>query len=196
VLRLSSLLGTEVRRGAGSLGRLVDLSVAIGAEGTPPIESAWVRRGRRETIGIRLVAGFELSGDAMLLAADTDEATANAGLLLARHVLDAQLIDLEEKRLVRVGDVLLSETGDGLRLAGVEIGVQPVLRRLGLGVIASHADSERIAWGDLHFTSTRADTLQLSVPRRAIRHLPVERIGARPGRRFGRVMWARRHAPR
>ena len=55
---------------------------------------------------------------------------------MARHVLDAQLIDLEEKRLVRVGDVLIEEAGDGLRLAGVEIRARPVLRRLGLAGLA------------------------------------------------------------
>jgi hypothetical protein len=197
VLRLTSLLGTEVRRGSASLGRLGDLGAAVGEDGCPPIVSAWVRRGRRAATGFGLGDGFELSGDGLVIGEGGDEPRASAtGLLLRRHVLDAQLIDLEEKRLVRVGDVLLGEEAGGLRLAGVEIGVATVLRRLGLAAIASRAGSETIAWGDLHFTATRADTLQLSVPRQAIRHVPVEEIGARPGRRFGRVMRARRHAPR
>ncbi len=196
MLRLTSLLGIEVRRGSDYLGRLVDLS-AIEEDGRPPIGSAWARRGRREVIGIGLDAGFEISDQALVVEDGAGEETvAGAGLLLARHVLDAQLIDLQEKRLVRVGDVLIEEEEDGLRLAGVETGARPVLRRLGLGAIASRAGSETIDWIDLHFTSTRADTLQLSVPRSAIRHLPLEEIGARPGRRFGRVMRARRHAPR
>ena len=147
--------------------------------------------------GIGLEAGFQLLGETLVLSEEATEAFGpGAGLLLAGHVLDAQLIDLEEKRLVRVGDVLLSEEGDGLRLAGVEFGARPVLRRLGLKAIASRSGSETIDWNDLHFTSTRADTLQLSVPRAAIRHLPPEEIGARPGRRYGRIMRARRHAPR
>jgi hypothetical protein len=70
------------------------------------------------------------------------------------------------------------------------------LRRLGLGWLAARAGSETIDWSDLHFTGTRADTLQLSVPCSAIRHQPPERIGVRAGRLFGRVMRARRHAPR
>ncbi len=76
----------------------------------------------------------------------------------------------------------------------MEIGAAPVLRRLGLGALASRASSETIDWSSLHCTSTRADTLQLSVPRAAIRHLPLEEIGARPGRRFSRIMRARRHS--
>jgi hypothetical protein len=196
VLRLTSLLGIEVRRGSEALGRLADLG-AIEGGGRPRIDSAWIHRGRGEPIRVGLDAGFELTGDALLLNEDgAAVGSAGPGLLLRRHVLDAQLIDLEEKRLVRVGDVLLGEEAGGLRLAGVEIGAAPVLRRLGLEAIASRAGSETIAWEDLHFTTTRADTLQLSVPREAIRHVPEEEIGARPGRRFGHVMRARRHAPR
>ena len=196
MLRLTSLLGIEVRRGTVRLGRLVDLGATDG-DGHPLIGSAWARRSRGAVTGIGLEAGFQLLGETLVLSEEATEAFGpGAGLLLAGHVLDAQLIDLEEKRLVRVGDVLLSEEGDGLRLAGVEIGARPVLRRLGLKAIASRSGSETIDWNDLHFTSTRADTLQLSVPRSAIRHLPAERIAAGPGRRFGRVMRARRHAPR
>ena len=197
MLRLSSLLGIEVRRGAGSLGRLVDLGAEVERDGWPPVESAWVGRGRHDAVGFGLGEGFELSADRLVLGAGAEGvARAGAGLLLARHVLDAQLIDLEEKRLVRVGDVLIEEAGDGLRLAGVEIGARPVLRRLGLAGLARRRGSETIDWSDLHFTTTRADTLQLSVPRAALRHLPPEEIGARPGRRYGRIMRARRHAPR
>jgi len=196
VLRLTSLLGDEVRRGSEVIGRLADLGAVEGGA-RPRIDSAWVRRGRGEPTRVGLDAGFELTDDALLLGEDGEAVgTAGTGLLLRRHVLDAQLIDLEEKRLIRVGDVLLDEEAGGLRLAGVEIGAAPVLRRLGLEGIAARAGSETIAWGDLHFTTTRADTLQLSVPRGAIRHVPVEQIGARPGRRFGHVMRARRHAPR
>jgi hypothetical protein len=196
VLRLTSLLGIEVRRGSDVLGRLADLG-AIKGGGRPRIDSAWIHRGRGEPIRAGLDAGFQLTGDALLLSEDGKAIeAAGPGLLLRRHVLDAQLIDLEEKRLVRVGDVLLGEEAGGLRLEGVEIGAAPVLRRLGLEAIASRAGSETIAWGDLHFTTTRADTLQLSVPWEAIRHVPEKEIGARPGRRFGHVMRARRHAPR
>ncbi len=196
MLRLTSLIGIEVRRRGVSLGRLVDL--AAGEDGPhPAIHSAWARLHRHRPTGADLDAGFEITEDALILA---DDAAAieepQAALLLARHVLDAQLIDMQERRLVRVGDVILDEDGEGLSLAGIETGSGPVLRRIWLGGLAPRAHSETIDWADLHFTSTRADTLQLTVPRSAIRHLPVERIGARPGRRFGRVMRARRHAPR
>lgn len=194
MLRLTSLLGIEVRRGATPLGRLVDLG-AVDGDSHPTIGSAWAHSHRRESAGIGLAAGFEITEDALVVNEDATEATtAKAGLLLARHVLDVQLVDSEERRLVRVGEVLLDEV-DGLRLAGVETGAGPVLRRLGLEVLASRTRPEAIDWADLRFTPTRADTLKLAAPAYAIRHLPVEVIGARPGRWFGRIMRARRHAP-
>lgn len=194
MLRLTSLLGVEVRCGDRRLGRLRDLG-ALDEGGRPQISSAWARRRRGISTGLDLAAGFEITSDGLELPAEAGEVPADeAGLLLARHVLDAQLVDLDEKRLVRVGDVILDDAG-GLRLAGVEIGPGPVLRRLGLRAFAL-GRSETIDWADLHFTSTRADTLQLTAPMASIQHVSVEEAGIRPGRRFGRVMRARRHAPR
>jgi hypothetical protein len=194
VLRLTSLLGVEVRCGGLLLGRLRDLG-ALDRGRRPRISSAWARHRRGISTGLDLTAGFEITDDGLELPAEAGEVSAEgAGLLLARHVLDAQLVDLKEKRLVRVGDVILDD-GGGLRLAGVEIGPGPVLRRLGLGRLGAREHSETIAWSDLHFTSARADTLQLTVPRASIRHISEEEAGVRPGRRFGRVMRARRHAP-
>lgn len=55
-------------------------------------------------------------------------------LYLAEDLLDKQVIDIDGRRLVRVNDVVL-ENGHELKVAGIDIGFDGVLRRLGLGKI-------------------------------------------------------------
>ena len=50
---------------------------------------------------------------------------------LNEDLLDKQVIDIDDKRLVRVNDVLL-ESNDELKVVGIDIGVGGLLRRLGL----------------------------------------------------------------
>ena len=169
MLRLTSLLGIEVRRGDGSLGRLTDLGAAAQDGWAPLVETALVRRRRGRGDRIGLEAGCELRKAPWWSPREQRMLPNQApGLLLARHVLDAQLIDLEEKRLVRVGDVLIAEAR-GRPAAGAGWRSAPGRCCGGWGWgRARRRGSETIDWSDLHFTSTRADTLQLSVPRAAI----------------------------
>lgn len=50
---------------------------------------------------------------------------------LSEDLLDKQVIDIDDKRLVRVNDVLLENEKD-LKVVGIDIGVGGILRRLGL----------------------------------------------------------------
>jgi len=50
---------------------------------------------------------------------------------LNEDLLDKQVIDIDDKRLVRVNDVLLESNGE-LKVVGIDIGVGGLLRRLGL----------------------------------------------------------------
>ncbi len=77
-------------------------------------------------------------------------------LLLERHVLDAQIVDLAGKRLTRVGDVELVIDDGALTVRGVEVGLAPLLRRLGLRFLVSRAGSSSIRWTDLRLTSEGA----------------------------------------
>jgi len=50
---------------------------------------------------------------------------------LAEDLLDKQVIDITGKRLVRVNDIALEKNGD-LKVAGIDVGIGGILRRLGL----------------------------------------------------------------
>src|ERR1700716_4390123 len=59
---------------------------------------------------------------------------------LARDVLDKQVVDTDGRRVVRVNDLQLAESGGSMLLVGADIGLRGILRRLGLeGVGKSRA---------------------------------------------------------
>jgi magnesium transporter len=51
---------------------------------------------------------------------------------LARDVLDKQVVDTDGRRVVRVNDLQLANSGPNLLLVGADIGIRGILRRLGL----------------------------------------------------------------
>lgn len=55
---------------------------------------------------------------------------------LARDVLDKQVVDTDGRRVVRVNDLQLVESGGVLLLVGADIGLRGILRRLGLEGLA------------------------------------------------------------
>ena len=53
-------------------------------------------------------------------------------MLLAKHVMDRQLVDIDGRKVVRVNDVRLAELTGGLYVVAVDVGVEGLLRRLGI----------------------------------------------------------------
>ena len=51
-------------------------------------------------------------------------------VLLARDLMDRQIVDTQGMKVVRVNDLKLSESGSQLRLLGAEVGVRGILRGL------------------------------------------------------------------
>ncbi len=219
MLRLTALLGRPAVDGAGAaLGELEDLGVVLEAP-HPPIVAARLKGDGRGTLACSLV---RVTADKLVIV----EGPSVPGdlLCLRRHVLDTQVLALDGHRLVRVGDVLVAEEGERLALAGVEVGVAPVLRRLGLTGLARDLPDEILDWRSLHLVSSPGHVLQLSSPTAAIHRLgraELEAVAAelppnrahqlrrhfglphRPqawrrhrGRRFGSILRARSSAPR
>lgn len=223
MFELTSILGRPVfgpdhdRR----LGRVEDL-VARVREDHPHVTGVVVRDGQRHVVfPLRAVSGL---GTPKLLIDASRGAALDLSpdvLLLSRDVLDAQVIDVSDHQLERVGDVQLERHGDAVVVRGVEIGLRPVLRRLGLGPLAGRVGLDEIAWPDLHLASARGHRVQLRCSAAAVHrlsaadlravaaHLPAHRAeellatrdhlpapaGEPPHRRRFRVLRARRHAP-
>jgi len=161
LLRLTDCFRMPVHDVAGRpLGRLVDVE-AQPADRFPGGVALWIRRGRR----IRRVpwsAVAEFGEREIVVTVDPhDSDSATRRLLLARHVLDAQVVDLAGKRIARVGDVELALQAGTLRAVAVDVGLAPVARRLGLRRLAGRLREEPIGWEGIYITSEPGHRLAL-----------------------------------
>lgn len=174
-LRLSDLVGTPVVGPTGArLGRISDLAVHLDAA-FPAVESVIVRprrRGAAFAVPIDRLTGIGersavLDGAVPAPgAADGDE-----HLLLARDVLDVQVIDTATRRLARVGEVDLAWDEGALRVIAIDVGWRALLRRLGLRRLARRASRDGIDWAGVHLASGRGHALQLASPSAVVHRL-------------------------
>jgi CBS domain-containing protein/sporulation protein YlmC with PRC-barrel domain len=179
VLALSDYLRQPVldARG-GRVGRLRDLAVRLD-EREPAVVALMVDGGR--LVGWERVAAFERSE--VTLAGDEPPSEAEEGLLwLVRDVLDSQVVDVEGKRLARVGDVELARDGRSLRVVAVDVGLSAVVRRLGPRWLARRLSRDALAWDEIHLASGRGHELQLSSPAAAVHRLGPEELAQLVGR--------------
>jgi magnesium transporter len=83
-------------------------------------------------------------------------------VLLARDVLDKQLIDVDGKRVVRVNDVQIIEAAEDWRVTGADVSLQGLWRRLApAGFVGTSKPVEVIDWSDVGYLATDAATVQL-----------------------------------
>jgi hypothetical protein len=95
-------------------------------------------------------------------------------VLLARDVMDTQVVDLLGHHLSRVSDVLLEGADhpgeERLLVVAVDLGTAGLLRRLGLGLLAG-GSVVAVEWRHLHLTSTRGHAVQLTTDQAGFRTL-------------------------
>lgn len=178
VLVLSELVGRRVVDGAGRpAGQLRDLGVVLDDE-HPVVTSARVglRRGVEARLPWTQVATLTdgelvLGAGAAGIEARAAERPGSAELLLAREVLDVQIVDLAGKRVVRVADVELAWDGHALTLLAVDVGLGALLRRVGLRRLSRRVAADAVDWADLHVASGRGHALALASPASRVHRL-------------------------
>ena len=182
---LSHELGRRVTTYGGSaLGRVVDMTVSLGPD-RPPVRRLLVQAGRSsgylvpardvERVADRQSPWVVRAGvDVAALRADPRRPPLEADeVLLARDVMDTQVVDLLGHHLSRVSDVLLdhgTERDGHLEVVAVDLGTAGLLRRLGLGALAG-TSVVALGWQHLHLTSTRGHAVQLTTDQAGFRRL-------------------------
>lgn len=136
LISLAGLVGATVCNQAGQdVGRLVDLVARVhGGEQYPPVSGLVMRvGGRRSFLDAAAVARISHRSVTLNTATvDLREFHRRPGeVLLARDVLDHQLVDVDGVQVIRAADLYLAEFGGRVRLVGVDVGLQTLLRRLG-----------------------------------------------------------------
>ena len=89
-------------------------------------------------------------------------------LYLVQDLFDKQIVDVDGRKVVRINDLEIANTGGTLRVVAADIGVSGLLRRLGAGRIAQHLldriPNSLIAWDNVApISDVNPAEVQLSV---------------------------------
>jgi CBS domain-containing protein len=148
LVSVAGTVGWPVRiRDGSEVGRLGDLVARWDGEPYPPLTGLLVRVGRRQAyVSIDDVATFERAGVKLESARlDLRDFRRRPGeVLLARDVLDRQLVDCDGVRVVRASDLYIASVAGQWRLLGVDVGFRSLLRRLGPARRRNRPTPERV----------------------------------------------------
>jgi CBS domain-containing protein/sporulation protein YlmC with PRC-barrel domain len=136
IVSLAGLLGRPVRNQTGQeIGRLDDV-VARWADGQvyPPVSGLVIRVGRR--LAFVPASAVDRIGHAEVILRSSrldlrDVVRRPEEVLLAKDVLDHQLVDVEGVQVIRAADLYLAEVIGRIRLVGADVSNATLLRRLG-----------------------------------------------------------------
>lgn len=102
-------------------------------------------------------------------------------ILLARDLLNRQIVDTQGMKVVRVNDLKLSQSGTQLRLLGAEVGLRGILRGLAqwleksivwiMSKLRHPLDEHLIAWNYMDLLDRDLSEVQLSVSHRRLDEL-------------------------
>lgn len=186
MLYLSDMLGRPVYDSTGEkLGTVSDLAISTG-EVFPRITSLAFRGPGRTPFMIswrKYVEDFNEDGVTLSVEAYKIRFSylQPAEVLLARDLLDQQIVDTQGMKVVRVNDLKLSPSGSQLRLLGAEVGARGILRGLhpllekavvALTKLAGKKLEERIiAWNYMDLLDRDLSKVQLSVTHKRLDEL-------------------------
>jgi CBS domain-containing protein len=181
MLYLSQILNRPIFDAEGEkIASIRDVIVRYGTEEYPPLIGLVARYRRRDFFMSRTrIASFNESGAKMKTdILDFRPFTRREGeILLAKDVLDKQLIDVDGKRVVRVNDVQLIEGGGEWHVTGADVSFQGFLRRLMPAGFSLNRPVEVLDWADVGYlaTDTATATVQLKSSKDKLSRLhPVE----------------------
>jgi len=136
LVSVAGLVGRPVRNQKGAeIGDVTDVVAKWGGtDDYPPVTGLVVRVGRRDAY-VPFDQVDKLDSDQIVLNSarlDLRDFDRREGeVTLVRDVLDHQLVDVDGVKVVRAADLYLAPVYDSLRLVGVDVSAQSLLRRLG-----------------------------------------------------------------
>src|SRR6476469_2519054 len=156
MLYLSQVLSRPIRDLEGErVATIKDVIVRLGEDDHPPVIGLVARYRRRDFLVPRWrmtdlnESGVHLNSDILDLRPFVRRETE---VMLARDVLDKQLIDVDGKRVERVNDVQIIEAAGDWRVTGADVSLQGLWRRRApVGFVGTKTPVEVLDWADVGF---------------------------------------------
>lgn len=186
MLYLSQMLGKPVVDNTGEkIGTISDLAISTG-EVFPRITSlAFQGPGRVPFMISWRKYVDEFDDDGITLQVESHDIRFSYlqpdEVLLARDLMDRQIVDTQGLKVVRVNDLKLSVSGSQLRLLGAEVGIRGILRGLAPWIeratcavckaFGKKLDEQIIAWNYMDLLDRDLSEVQLSVTHKRLDEL-------------------------
>jgi magnesium transporter len=153
-----------------SVGKVIDFYVAKPDDTFPKIDGLLVKTRDGERFApIRDVLDVDAKGGIVLRNAPTEAAPDDqVSLYLIKDLFDKQIVDVDGRKVVRINDLEVANTGGTLRVVAADIGVSGLLRRLGMNKVApqllDRVPRTLIAWDNVApISDANPSQVQLSV---------------------------------
>ena len=131
---VSELVGRRATVNDLTIGKVGDFLVNHPDDVFPKIDGFIIKTSKGPRFApIETVADIDASGSVALTQAPREPAPPEAeALLLVADLLDKQIVDVDGRKVVRINDLEIARTGEGMRVVAADVGVAGLLRRLGL----------------------------------------------------------------
>lgn len=179
LVSVAGLIGRPVRHQSGlDLGRVRDIVIRWESGPHPAVAGVVVKVGNR-TAYIATAAVESITTSGVNLRSATvdlrDFVPRDGEVALAQHILDHQLVDIDGVRIVRASDLYLADVAGAMRLVGVDVGAQTLLRRLGPARYRSVATPTKVIdWATIQ-PLTPGSSVRLTSPNQGLQRLrPAE----------------------
>lgn len=137
---------------------LADLSVDVLSAEHPPVKRVFFWNDERKFVGL----GWENVGEIdvrrkqirvadLARAQEFSDEDLTQEVLLMRDVLDALILDLQNRRATRANDLWLLKDDEKLLLAGADVGTSAILRRLSLNAVRLIDEDNLYDWRSVEF---------------------------------------------
>ncbi len=183
---LSQLLNKKVYYDRKVYGEMVDFAV-LESSPKPLVSRVVVKKGNKKItispsfLSIKRNGAILNSSQAPFFPFDERD------FYLNEDLLDKQVIDINDKRLVRVNDVLLESNGE-LKVVGLDVGASGIFRRLGLEQLFK-VKPKILPWQMIEAFDYQTGTVKISLTENSVKNMHpseiaeiLEDLGARERR--------------
>ncbi|WP_297424971.1 magnesium transporter [Clostridium sp.] len=159
---LSRILGRKIYSVNNEfIGVLKDLAVDVGFK-NPKVTTAVIKtRDGIKFIDFDNFQVFKEKKQYTLICNEVKRKELGNNLLLKKYILDKQIIDVNGRKVVRANDVRLIILESGMFIAAVDIGIEGILRRIGIAkplkMLGLEVNSKLMLWDDIETVFASSD---------------------------------------
>ncbi len=153
---LSRILNSSIYNRSGDrVGKVSDLVVTNLNSPLPSVKGVAVKRNSKSTFYIPADDCMKIDQGKISMRTDTLDFTPferrEGEVLIAKEVLDKQIVDVKERQLTRINDIILEKSNNNILVDSVDVSFRSILNRLKIPTWGLVLKYNTIPWEDIQF---------------------------------------------